>query len=157
MAVQHSILADLALRLAKSPEDVATEGLAYVLSRSEAARNCVQRLAAEWAPVALRPITLFRSQVVDTDGSRPDLEAHDEQGKLKEYTALELKELRGDGKLPGYAAALTDLQDGQVVRVYLARKKAGTEPKDKDKKALPADEKLLATVILIEADPQTRK
>jgi hypothetical protein len=81
MAVQHSILADLALRLAKSPEDVATEGLAYVLSRSEAARNCVQRLAAEWAPVALRPITLFRSQVVDTDGSRPDLEAHDEQGK----------------------------------------------------------------------------
>jgi hypothetical protein len=68
-----------------------------------------------------------------------------------------LKELRGDGKLPGYAAALTDLQDGQVVRVYLARKKDGTEPKDKDKKDLPADEKPLATLILIEADPQTRK
>jgi hypothetical protein len=81
MAVQHSILADLALRLAKSPEDVATEGLAYVLSRSDAARACVQRLADEWAPVALRPITLFQSQVGATDGARPDLEAHDAQGK----------------------------------------------------------------------------
>ena len=81
MAVQHSILADLALRLARSPEDVATEGLAYVLGRSEAARTCVQRLAGEWAPLPLPPITLFRSQVGATDGSRPDLEAHDAQGK----------------------------------------------------------------------------
>src|SRR5262245_12936717 len=83
MAVQHSILAELALRLAKSPEDVATEGLAYLLNQSEAeaARTCVQRLAGEWAPVALHPITLFRSQVGATDGSRPDLEGHDAQGR----------------------------------------------------------------------------
>jgi hypothetical protein len=81
MAVQHSILAELALRLARSPEDVATEGLAYVLGRSEAARTCVHRLAGGWAPVALRPITLFRSQVGATDGSRPDLQGHDAQGK----------------------------------------------------------------------------
>jgi hypothetical protein len=81
MALQpHSILADLALRLAKSPEDVATEGLAYVLTRSEAARACVQRLAGQWAPVELPRITWFQSQVAK-DGSRPDLEAHDAQGK----------------------------------------------------------------------------
>jgi hypothetical protein len=81
MALQpYSILADLALRLARSPEDVATEGLAYVLGRSEAARACIQRLAADWAPAPLRPITLFRSQVGAEDGSRPDLEAHDAAG-----------------------------------------------------------------------------
>jgi hypothetical protein len=81
MALQpHSILADLALRLAKSPEDIATEGLAYVLGRSEPARACIQRLAADWTPAALRPIMSFRSQVGAADGSRPDLEAHDAEG-----------------------------------------------------------------------------
>jgi hypothetical protein len=81
MALQtHSILADLALRLAKSPEDVATEGLAYVLSRSTAARACVQRLAGQWAPVELPPIVLFQSQAAK-DGSRPDIEAYDAHGK----------------------------------------------------------------------------
>ena len=80
---QYSLLADLALRLANSPEDVATEGLAYVLARSDAARACVQRLANEWAPPTirpLRPIMLFQSQVAK-DTSRPDLVAQDAQGE----------------------------------------------------------------------------
>jgi hypothetical protein len=77
----HSILADLALRLARSPEDVATEGLAYILGRFKAAPVCIQRLAADWTPAVLRPIALFRSQVGAADGSRPDLEAHDAEGK----------------------------------------------------------------------------
>jgi hypothetical protein len=86
--------------------------------------------------------------------------AFDEKGNPKKYTAQELKEMRGDGKLPGYAAELTGLQDGQVVTVHLARKKDAAkpkDPKDKDKKDPPADEKPLATMIVIVADPQTGK
>ncbi len=78
---QHSLLAELALRMARSPEDVATEGLAYVLSRSEAARDLIQRVASEWTPAPLRPIVSFRSQVGSEEDSRPDLEAHDAAGK----------------------------------------------------------------------------
>jgi hypothetical protein len=40
----ESLLGELALRLANSPEDVATEGLACILARSDAARGLVQRL-----------------------------------------------------------------------------------------------------------------
>jgi len=76
----ESLLGELALRLAKSPEDVATEGLAYILSRSDTARGLIQRLAGEWATRTLRPIVSFRSQVVGTDQARPDLEAHDADG-----------------------------------------------------------------------------
>ena len=76
----ESLLGELALRLAKSPEDVATEGMVYILSRSDAARGLVQRLADEWATRTLRPIVSFRSQVVGTDQARPDLEAQDADG-----------------------------------------------------------------------------
>lgn len=76
----ESLLGQLALRLAKSPEDVATEALAYILSRSDAARSTVQRLADEWATRTLRPIVSFRSQVVGGDAARPDLEAQDADG-----------------------------------------------------------------------------
>lgn len=77
----ESLLGELALRLAKSPEDVATEGLLYILSRSEGARSLVQRLASEWAGRALPPIAFFRSQVGGGDDSRPDVEAQDADGK----------------------------------------------------------------------------
>lgn len=77
---EESLLGELALRLAKSPEDVATEGLVYILSRSEAARHQMQRLAEEWSGRSLIPIASFRSQVVGDD-SRPDLEAQDADGQ----------------------------------------------------------------------------
>lgn len=77
----ESLLGELALRLAKSPEDVATEGLVYIINRSGAARTLVQRLAEEWAERSLRPIVFFRSQVVGGDDSRPDVEAQDADGK----------------------------------------------------------------------------
>jgi hypothetical protein len=84
--------------------------------------------------------------------------AFDEKGNPKKYTPQELKEMRGDGKLPGYAAELTGLQNGQVVTVHLATRKApAAKPGDKDKKDPPADEKPLATLIVIVSDPQSGK
>lgn len=79
-APEYSLLAELALRMSRSPEDIATEGLAYVLERSGAARAAIQDSASDWAQTQLRSIVTFRSQVGSTDGSRPDIEAQDSAG-----------------------------------------------------------------------------
>lgn len=46
---------------------------------------------------------------------------YDEKGLILRYTAKELKELRGDGKLPGYPGDFANLKNGQTVLVFLAR------------------------------------
>lgn len=78
--MEESLLAEVALRLSRSPEDIATEGLAYLLGRSQPVRALVQRLGEEWTSRELPPIVLVRSQVGAEDGSRPDLEAQDAAG-----------------------------------------------------------------------------
>jgi hypothetical protein len=67
--------------------------------------------------------------------------AYDDKGNKKKYTAKELKELRGDAKLPGYAADFNDLKANQVVEVSLVYKKS-------DKTRQP-----YASVILIVTQP----
>jgi hypothetical protein len=76
-----SLLADLAVRLARSPEDVATEGLAFILDRSAAGRSALVTFLGENSPRPLAPIVHFRSQVVGDDEVRPDLEGHDAVGQ----------------------------------------------------------------------------
>lgn len=66
-------------------------------------------------------------------------EEFDEKGRIKKYSKAELKELRGDGKLPGYKAEFSDIQGEQVVRVTTVRKKGEptmtkTAPTPKKKK-----------------------
>src|SRR5262245_20282491 len=68
--------------------------------------------------------------------------AYDDKGNKKKYTAKELKELKGDSKLPGYSAEFNDLKQNQVVKVSLVRKKG-----DKDAK------QPLASVVLIITQP----
>jgi len=52
--------------------------------------------------------------------------AYDDKGNVKEYTPEEIQKLRGDNpKLPGYAAKLEDLENGQMVRVYIAAPENG--------------------------------
>ncbi len=66
----------------------------------------------------------------------------DEKGRVKKYTKAELKELKGDSKLPGYKAEFTDLQNEQIVRVTMVRKKGESAPKPvKKKKGKDEDEK----------------
>jgi len=67
--------------------------------------------------------------------------AYDDKGNKKKYTAKELKELKGDSKLPGYTAEFNDLKQNQVVEVSLVRKKS-----DKGKQPL-------ASMILIVNQP----
>ena len=77
---ESSLLAEVALHLARSPEDVATEGLAYVLKQSSAATDALSRLAGEWSPSGGRQVASVRSQAIADDGSRPDLELSDRSG-----------------------------------------------------------------------------
>ena len=67
--------------------------------------------------------------------------AYDDKGNKKRYTPKELKELRGDSKLPGYTAEFNDLKQNQWVKVSLVRKKS-------DKAMQP-----LASVIMIVTQP----
>lgn len=77
---ESSLLAEVALHLARSPEDVATEGLAYILKQSSAAAAALTRLAGEWSPLGDRRVATIRSQASEDDGSRPDLELSDCSG-----------------------------------------------------------------------------
>lgn len=64
--------------------------------------------------------------------------AYDDKGNKKKYTTKELKELKGDSKLPGYSADFDALKTNQYVQITLVRKKSDKEAKQP-----------LASVILI--------
>jgi hypothetical protein len=74
----------------------------------------------------------------------------DDKGRLKTFTQKELSALRGNSKLPGYAADFDRLNVGQTVTVYLAktkdqpRREAGA-PKKKN----PDDDDAKPEVVLI--------
>jgi hypothetical protein len=78
-----TLLADLALRLAQSPEDVATEALTLILGRSEAARQAMNSLIAQWSQSEGHAITRWRAQVVGLDDSRTDMEGEDATGVVQ--------------------------------------------------------------------------
>jgi len=69
-------------------------------------------------------------------------EAFDDKGKIKKFTKAELKELKGDPKLPGYKAEYGDLASGQIVEVTLVRKKGAmvVRPKVTAKRKKDMDE-----------------
>jgi hypothetical protein len=78
----------------------------------------------------------------------------DEKGRVKKYTKAELKELKGDSKLPGYKAEFTDLQNEQIVRVTMVRKKGEPAPKPMPKKKKGKDEDEKPAAGLIDANIQ---
>jgi hypothetical protein len=77
--------------------------------------------------------------------------AFDEKGNFRAYTAKELKELKGPENLPGFTGEVADVAVNQTVLVVVARKRPA---KDKDvDKSMAVDEKPLATLIVILAEP----
>jgi hypothetical protein len=118
---------------------------------------------------------LFRVKSVDKDveldlaedvkvRARRPVRQFDDKGNIIRYTPQELKALRGDGKLPGYAAELSDLQPGQKVLVKVVRRKpakpaepppgkpAADSPASPGDKPAPPAEKAIATLIMIGND-----
>ena len=76
--------------------------------------------------------------------------AFDEKGKPKKYTAKELRELKGDSKLPGFPADMSNLANDQLLQVQLVVPKKKTVSKEKDDKT--AENKLIASVVVILSD-----
>lgn len=92
-----SVLGHLALAFAPSPENLATEALAYVLGRSRSARDTLSGLA--WDLTSLPPTPLvFHTQAGRSDGSIPDLVGEDVYGN--QHLVIEAK----------FWAGLTDRQ-----------------------------------------------
>ena len=83
----------------------------------------------------------------------------DDKGNPKKYSQKELKELKGDPKLPGYAGDFDSLQQDQMVQVQLSKtkatpKKGGKDNKDAD--LLNENSKPVATMIMVVAQPAAK-
>jgi hypothetical protein len=78
-----TLLADLAWRLASSPEDVATAALTQILGRSDAARQALNTLMQQWSGAPNSAIARWQSQVVGSDDSRTDMEGYDPSNALR--------------------------------------------------------------------------
>ena len=76
----------------------------------------------------------------------------DENGNVKKYTAKELKELKGDPKLPGYAGDFDSLKTGQIIQVKLAKMKQTPKPRGKGEDKDLTENKPVATMIMIVQD-----
>jgi hypothetical protein len=70
----------------------------------------------------------------------------DDKGNIKQYTAQELRELKGPGNLPGYRGDQVALRPGQVVKLYLAPPKAAAGQN-------PANVKPVVVMALVVTDP----
>ncbi len=77
----------------------------------------------------------------------------DEKGRVKRYTAKELKELRGNDKI-GYPAEFSDLKSGQIVEVTLVQKKDAPRPRRGKDADLLGENMPNMSVILILAEPR---
>jgi hypothetical protein len=76
----------------------------------------------------------------------------DLKGRPKTRSAKELKELKGNGKLPGYAAALDQLEVGQQLKVFLAKTKTAAKKKNPDDEE-PAAKPDVVMVLILKAAP----
>ena len=115
------VQAQLAMRMARDPNGVlqARQQLAQAQLQLAQAQAGLYRTEMVQQDIEVQAI----DEVVVRRANPP--ETFDEKGRLKKkYTKAELKELRGDDpKLPGFKAEFTDLQNEQVVRLHLIRKK----------------------------------
>lgn len=76
-----SLFGHLALQFTASPENLATEALNYILSRSRVARRALIQFMAETSGLDLGDDLAFQTQAVDDDDAIPDLVGFDRQGQ----------------------------------------------------------------------------
>ncbi len=116
----------------------------------------MERQQAQAARSAYRVITEHKDfdlqAAADAKVRFQDLPARfDEEGKPKQYTAEERKELKGpDPNLVGYKADFSDLKVGQVVKVVLGHPKQGDKEADKDQPKHP-----VRLIVIVQDAPDT--
>src|SRR4051794_38911803 len=74
-----ALLAELAVMMATSPEDVATRALELIFQRSTVARGAANRLIDNWRGRPAQPVARWASQVAGQDGGRTDLQGFGER------------------------------------------------------------------------------
>lgn len=98
----------------------------------------VQQARVQLAQAQARPTVTYDRQTQDVELTvRDDVvvrslrpkEDFDEKGKIKKYTAADLKKLKGDPKLPGYTAEFGDVTAEQYLTVTLVKKKGAVAVK----------------------------
>lgn len=77
-----TLLADLAVMMSASPEDVATRALEVLLQRSPSATESLNRLLNEWRGRTGPPVARWVSQVAGGDDARTDLQGYDEKEQV---------------------------------------------------------------------------
>jgi hypothetical protein len=117
--------AQLALRAARD-----INGLNQARQQLAQAQNSLAQAQARVYKTEMKNKELYVHAIDDVvvRSSKP-IPRFDDKGELKKkFTRKELKELRGNGKLPGYKADYNDVQVDQIVQVTLVKKK-GAKPK----------------------------
>jgi hypothetical protein len=78
----------------------------------------------------------------------------DEKGRVKKYTKKELRELKGDSKLPGYQGEFSNLRQNQIVRIELVKRREGGAVRARDAdNQLAADNLPMMKVIIVLQEP----
>jgi hypothetical protein len=137
-------------------------------------QQAIARRDANGARVAALNMAQNKAQSMTTESKTQDVEvtgtedvkirqtnppiAYNDKGRPMKRSAKELKELKGDLKLPGYPGEFTDLHTDQIVKVTLVKKKEtpvhkGPKAKDKDADAESLDKLPETNLIEIVAEP----
>jgi hypothetical protein len=98
-----------------------------------------------------KDLEVVATEKVKVRSLQPPL-AFDDKGNPRKYTQQELRDLKGEGHLPGYMSDYDSLRTGQAVTVRVAQKKSAGGGRILERKLLETD-KPYATMIVIVSEP----
>lgn len=117
MAESDTLLAKLVSRFPGHQEDIATEALAHILAKSDAAIEALNDVVQSGVR-EVKPIVGLRTQVLGIDGSQPDLVGFDEDGKERVIVEVKFWAALTNNQPNGYLSRLPE--DGPAALVFLA-------------------------------------
>lgn len=114
---ESSLLAYLVPRLTSRGEDTATDALSFILNKSGACRDALDRLLSE-QNVALEPIVRLETQVSSNDGSRPDMVGYGREDHKRLLVESKFWASLQEGQADGYFRQLE--ASGPAVLMFVA-------------------------------------
>ena len=117
MVESETLMAHLVPKLTRQVEDTATDALAYILNRSERAREVLNDLISD-SGFEIFPIVRVETQVTHEDGSRPDMAGYDIHGVKRLIVESKFWAALQRGQTNGYLEQLE--QPGPAVLLFIA-------------------------------------
>ena len=114
MPDSDTLLAYLVPRITSRVEDTATDALAFILNKSESCQGALNRLLREGG-FDLEPIVRFETQVTYEDGSRPDMNGHDKEGRKRLLVESKFWASLLQGQASGYFDQLEEKGPGLLL------------------------------------------